>query len=217
MKILFQGDSITDGGRIKTNTWDLNHQMGHGYASIINSSLGTKHPDKMFTFINRGISGNRIADLYGRWKEDTLVHNPDIISVLIGINDVFFQLTEGIGSEYERFKKIYRLLLEEAKEQNKNVKFVLLEPFMLPVADKVDNFNEYMVYLEPLQKAVKEIAEEYNAVFVPLQEKFNELAEKYGADYWIWDGIHPTVCGHQIIADEWIEICKKTILSDIEN
>ena len=217
MKILFQGDSITDGGRIKNNTWDLNHQMGHGYASIINSYLGTKYPEKNLEFVNRGISGNRISDLYGRWKEDTLAHNPDVISILIGVNDVFSQKFDGAGSEYDRFKKIYRLLIEEAKEQNPEVKFVLLEPFMLPVADKVDNFNEYVFFLEPLQKAVKEIAEEFNAVFVPLQEKFNEVAQKYGADYWIWDGVHPTVCGHQIIADEWIKICNNSILFDIEN
>ena len=116
MKVLFQGDSITDGGRLKTNTWDLNHQMGHGYASIINSYLGAKYPEKKLEFLNRGISGNRIADLYGRWKEDTLLHNPDVISILIGVNDAYSIVNNESGSEYERFKKIYRLLIEEAKE-----------------------------------------------------------------------------------------------------
>ena len=86
--ILFQGDSITDGNRIKTNEWDLNHQMGHGYAYIINAKLGTQYPEKGYSFLNKGISGNRIADLYGRWQEDTLRYQPDNLSILIGINDV---------------------------------------------------------------------------------------------------------------------------------
>ena len=216
MKVLFQGDSITDGGRLKTNTWDLNHQMGHGYASIINSYLGAKYPEKKLEFLNRGISGNRIADLYGRWKEDTLLHNPDVISILIGVNDAYSIINNESGSEYERFKKIYRLLIEEAKEQNPNVKFVLIEPFLLPIGDICEKYDKYEAYVKSLQKATKEVAEEYSeAVFLPLQEKFNELADKFGASYWLWDGVHPTVSGHQIIADEWILKCSDLVLKDI--
>jgi len=214
VKVLFQGDSITDGGRIKDNTWDLNHQMGHGYASIINSYLGAKYPEKKPEFINRGISGNRISDLYGRWIEDTLLHKPDVISILIGINDAYFTINSECGSEYERFKKIYRLLIEEAKEQNPNVKFVLMEPFVLPVGEVLKAYDKYLKQITPLQKATKEIAEEYGAIFLPLQEKFSELAEKYGASYWMWDGIHPTVSGHQIIADEWLLKCSSLVLNE---
>lgn len=209
--ILFQGDSITDGNRVKTNTWDLNHQMGHGYASIINSTLGAKYPDKGLEFMNRGISGNRIADLYGRWKDDALLHNPDVLSILIGINDSEFSRVYGTGSEPDRFEKIYCMLLDEAMEANPDMKFVLLEPIALPVGDKVEIFDEMMSYLAPLQQKVRAVAEKYDAIFVPLQQKFDELAAKYTPDYWIWDGIHPTVCGHQIIADEWMKKCSELI------
>lgn len=206
--ILFQGDSITDGNRVKTNVWDLNHQMGHGYASIINSTLGARYPEKGLEFINRGISGNRIADLYGRWKEDVLNFRPDVLSILIGINDSEFSRVHSTGSEPDRFEKIYRILLDEARDINPDMQLVLLEPFALPVGDKVEIYDEMMNYLSPLQQKVKMVAEDYRAIFIPLQDKFNELAEKYSPDYWIWDGVHPTVCGHQIIADAWMEKCK---------
>lgn len=209
--ILFQGDSITDGNRLKDNEWDLNHQMGHGYAYIVNSTLGAKYPEKNLKFINKGISGDRIAQLYGRWKEDALKINPDILSILIGINDSEFSRFFGTGSEAERFEKIYRLLLDEAREVNSEMKFVLLEPFGLPVGERAECFDEMLKFLKPLQEKVKKVAEDYGAVFVPLQDKFFELSEKYSPDYWSWDGIHPTVCGHQIIAEEWMEKCKKLI------
>lgn len=209
--ILFQGDSITDGNRLKDCEWDLNHQMGHGYAYIVNSTLGAKYPEKNLKFINKGISGNRIAQLYGRWKEDALNIKPDILSILIGINDCEGSRFFGTGSEADRFEKIYSLLLDEAREVNPGMKFVLLEPFALPVGERVEKFDELMNYLRPLQEKAKKVAEDYGAVFVPLQDKFFELSEKYSPDYWSWDGIHPTVCGHQIIAEEWMEKCKDLI------
>lgn len=209
--ILFQGDSITDGNRLKDNEWDLNHQMGHGYAYIVNSTLGAKYPEKNLKFINKGISGNRIAQLYGRWKEDALNVNPDILSILIGINDSEGSRFYNTGSESDRFEKIYRLLLDEAREVKPEMKFVLLEPFALPVGERMEKFDELMNFLRPLQEKVKNVAEDYGAVFVPLQDKFFELSEKYSPDYWSWDGIHPTVCGHQIIAEEWMQRCKQLI------
>lgn len=210
--ILFQGDSITDGNRLKNFESDLNHQMGHGYASVVNSTLGAKYPEKNLRFLNRGISGNRIAELYGRWKEDTLCLKPDVLSILIGINDCEFLRFFGTGSDAGRFEKIYRLLLDEAREENPDISFVLMEPFSLPVGERKDNFDEVMSCLKPYQQAVRTVAEDYGAVFLPLQDKFFELADKYTPDYWIWDGIHPTVCGHQIIAEEWMKKCSHLLI-----
>lgn len=209
--ILFQGDSITDGNRLKDNEWDLNHQMGHGYAYIVNSTLGSRYPEKNLKFINKGISGNRISDLYGRWLEDTLRINPDILSILIGINDCEQFRFYGNGSDAVRFEKIYRQLLDDAKEKNPDIKFVLMEPFCLPVGDRKDDFGEMYDMLKGYQQATKRVAEDYGAVFVPLQDKFFEISEKYSPEYWCWDGVHPTVCGHGIIAEEWIEKCKDLI------
>ena len=209
--ILFQGDSITDGGRMKDYEHDLNHQMGHGYAYIVNSTLGAKYPEKNLKFINKGISGNRIGDLYARWIEDAMNIRPDILSILVGINDCEQLRYYGKGSDAVRFEKIYRILIEDTLQSKPDIKLVLMEPFGLPVGERKDNFQEMYDMLKGYQQATKRIAEDYGAIFVPLQDKFFELSEKYSPDYWSWDGIHPTVCGHGIIADEWMEKCKDLI------
>ncbi len=203
--ILFQGDSITDGNRLKDNEWDLNHQMGHGYAYIVNGTLGAKFPEKNLKFINKGISGNRICDLYARWNEDAIRIKPDILSILIGINDWEQIRCHGKGSDAVSFEKIYRQLLDDAKNNNPDIKFVLIEPFGLPVGERGKNPEEMFSLLKGYQDATKRVAEDYGAIFIPLQEKFNELSEKYSPEYWNWDGVHPTVCGHQIIAEEWMK------------
>ena len=212
--ILFQGDSITDGNRLKgkENEWDLNHQMGHGYAYIINGILGNACLKEDLKFYNRGISGNRIADLYGRWKEDCINLKPDILSILIGINECYSSINSNSGSDTKRFAKIYRLLLDEVREKNPETKLVLCEPFALPSGPLAENFELWKSMLEPLQMQVCEIAKEYNAIFVPLQNKFNELCNVKPAEYWIWDGMHPTVCGHHVIAEEWLVHTKELFL-----
>ena len=210
--ILFQGDSITDGNRLrgKENEWDLNHQMGHGYAFVVNALLGSRYPERNLKFINRGISGNRVADLYGRWKEDTLNLHPDVLSILVGINDCGSTIYEDAGSDPDRFEKIYQLLIDEAKEQNPDLLLVLCEPFLLPVGERKEHFKEWNDLMKPLQEKTRLLAERNKTIFVPLQDKFNQLCEIRDPDYWVWDGVHPTVCGHQILADEWMKaVCPR--------
>ena len=205
--ILFQGDSITDGLREKNKdrAWDLNHQMGHGYAFLVNARWGAQYPERHFAFINRGISGNRIADLYGRWQEDAVNLRPDVLSILVGVNDVGYTMWEQSGSGPERFGRIYQLLLDEARAANPALLPVLMEPFVMPVGDRKDTYQDWLSLLQPLQEQTRLIAERNGAIFIPLQERFNALCEVREASYWVWDGIHPTVCGHQVIADAWME------------
>lgn len=205
--ILFQGDSITDGLREKNRdrAWDLNHQMGHGYAFLVNARWGAQYPERRFAFINRGISGNRIADLYGRWQEDAVNLRPDVLSILVGINDVGFTMWEQSGSGPERFGRIYQLLLDEARAANPALLMVLMEPFVMPVGDRKDTYQDWLSLLRPLQEQTRLIAERNGAIFIPLQERFERLCRVREASYWVWDGIHPTVSGHQVIADAWME------------
>lgn len=205
--ILFQGDSITDGLREKNRdrAWDLNHQMGHGYAFLVNARWGAQYPERRFAFINRGISGNRIADLYGRWQEDAVNLRPDVLSILVGINDVGFTMWEQSGSGPERFGRIYQLLLDEARAANPALLMVLMEPFVMPVGDRKDTYQDWLSLLRPLQEQTRLIAERNGAIFIPLQERFERLCQVREASYWVWDGIHPTVSGHQVIADAWME------------
>lgn len=209
--ILFQGDSITDGGRDKMDDWNLNHQMGHSYAYIINAKLAIQCPDKYLRFINRGISGNRIADLYGRWKEDAINLHPDVLSILIGVNDCIATVRNHSGSNPERFERIYQLLLDEVHEMNPDVVFVLCEPFMLLSNSSDEERKSWNALLPPLQKKTCEIAKRNHAVFVPLQDRFKELCQYREAEYWVWDGVHPTVAGQQVIADQWLKYVKAGI------
>lgn len=205
--ILFQGDSITDGKRLrgKENAWDLNHQMGHGYAYIVNAALGAKYPRANLEFVNRGVSGNRVADLYGRWQEDTLNIHPDVLSILVGVNDVGSTIWDQAGSDPERFARIYQLLIDEAREQNPDLLLVLMEPFLMPVGPRAEDFDRWMALMRPLQEKTLLAARKNNAVFIPLQARLDALTQVREASYWVWDGVHPTVCGHQVLADAWIE------------
>lgn len=200
-RILFQGDSITDGARGRTE--DLNHIMGHGYQYIVAAKLCGDNIDKNISIFNKGISGNRISDLYGRWLEDAINLKPTLLSILMGVNDAWSAYTNNSGSSPERYEKIYRLMLDEILDDNKNLKIVIMEPFVTEVPG--DERNAFMLeYIKDLQMVAKKISEEYNAAFVPLQGMFNELRKK-SKQILVWDGIHPTFAGHEFIARKWLE------------
>lgn len=199
---LFQGDSITDGNRTRYNDW--NHVMGHGYQFIIASKLWYEKPGKKFHFYNRGVSGNTVPDLAARWQEDTLTLKPDLVSILVGINDVSAFLEGKDGFSAGQYEKDYRALLTKTKQHLPKVEFVLGEPFVLPVGRVKDHWEAYSTEIQKRQEAVKRLAIEFNAVHVPYQKAFNKALAKAPADYWIWDGIHPMPAGHELMAREWI-------------
>ncbi|MBC7888260.1 MAG: SGNH/GDSL hydrolase family protein [Ferruginibacter sp.] len=206
---LFQGDSITDGNRTRNNDW--NHVMGHGYQYIIASKLWYDFPKKGFHFFNRGISGNKVTDLAARWQKDTLDLKPDVLSILIGINDLsaFMNGNKNFGAA--QYEDGYRALLKQTKEQFPNIQFVLCEPFILPVGKVKEKWEEYSNELEKRREIVKQLSVEYNAVFVAFQDVFNKALSKAPAEYWIWDGIHPMPAGHELMAREWIQQVRKKL------
>ena len=217
MKILFQGDSITDGNRYKdeASRWDKNHQIGHTYVYIVTGLLGMKFPEQHYEFVNRGISGNRTVDLLSRWEKDTLSENPDVLSVLIGVNDCNYPV-EGEENDVAcvGYEKRYRELLTLAKANNSSLRLILLEPF-----GYLENWNcdadNLAVRREKManeQRIVKTLAAEFDAVFVPLQSAFDAAKQEREASYWIWDGVHPTEAGHAIIAREFFK-CTKPIFN----
>lgn len=196
---LFQGDSIADGNRTRNNDW--NHIMGHGYQYIIASKLWYDFPRKGFLFFNRGISGNKVTDLVARWQKDTLDIKPDVLSILIGINDVSAFIA---GNKDFAAEASYRYLLQQTKEQLPNVQLVLCEPFILPVGKVKDKWDDYSNELKRRQESVLKLGKEFNAVFVPFQSAFKAALAKAPAEYWIWDGIHPKPAGHELMAREWL-------------
>ena len=208
MKILFQGDSITDGNRGRNE--DLNHVMGHGYQYIVGAKLHGDNLGRNIKTYNRGIGGNRIADLYGRWKEDTLNLNPTILSMLIGVNDIGAIRRDNSGSEPKRFEKIYRTLLEECLMSNENIRFVLMEPFIRKQFDFEDEKSKHFKeHIKPYQEVVRQVAEDFNAIFVPLQDMFDKAAELVPAQELIWDCLHPTIMGHELIARQWLRVVEE--------
>lgn len=211
--ILFTGDSITDGNRYKKKSqeWDLNHQIGHSYAYIINGLLGSLYPDRNFSFKNRGISGNRIIDLYARINGDLLDLKPDILSILVGVNDGPIDLNAFKPTPSERFEQLYRMFLTEIQANLPECKIVLMEPFICNAGKLRENFEEWEDCIYKYAAIVKKLSKEFNTIFIPLQEKFNQACLNKKAEYWSWDGIHPTENGHGLIALEWLKCMKNEL------
>ena len=200
--ILFQGDSITDCGREKCGGAGFDcHGLGPGYPGMIASRLQCDRPEVDWTFINLGISGNRVVDLYARWKKDCLNLRPDVVSILIGVNDTWHEVVRQNGVEVPRYARIYRELLAWTKEVLPKVKFVLLDPFLCPEAGEcaamIDDVAER-------RKVVVELAAEFGAVHIKSQELFDDAARRAPQSHWSADGVHPTPAGQQLIADAWI-------------
>jgi lysophospholipase L1-like esterase len=206
---LFQGDSITDGNRSRDNDW--NHVMGHGYQYIIASKLWYDFPTKGFHFFNRGISGNTVTDLAARWQTDTIDIQPGVLSILIGINDITSFISDNKNFSAEAYETGYRKLLQLTKAQLPNLQLVLCEPFILPVGKINDKWNEYSVEIKKRQQTVRQLSNEFNAIFIPFQDAFNKALSKAPASYWIWDGIHPMPAGHELMAVEWIHHVSKQL------
>jgi len=200
---LFQGDSITDGNRSRDQDW--NHVLGDSYVHLIASRLWYDHPSKGFHFFNRGVSGNKITDMAQRWQADTIAIKPNLVTILIGVNDVQSALGGNASATAIAFENDYRALLTQTKEQIPDVEFVICEPFILPVGKVKDNWDKFQQEMIGRQEVAKIIATEFNAVFLPLQHIFNDALERAPAEYWIWDGIHPMPAGHEMIAREWIK------------
>jgi lysophospholipase L1-like esterase len=195
-RILFQGDSITDGNRGR-NT-DPNHILGHGYQALIASRFGADLPNRHLTFMNRGISGNTVSALAQRWQADTLDLKPDLLSILIGVNDLSF------GVSAEQYEQQYDQLLADTVKILPKVQLVLCEPFGLPVGGKKKNWEKYRAQIAERDAIVNRLAVKYHAPVVHFQKMFENATSRAPAEYWIWDGIHPTYAGHQLMADEWV-------------
>ena len=203
--IVFQGDSITDVGCSKDYSLPPNEGMGSGYPFLTMAALRSAEPDKNWQVYNRGISGNRVVDLYARWKRDALNLKPDILSILIGVNDTWHEYPGQNGVEVPRYAQFYRMLLEWTKQVLPETKLVLLEPFVLPFGAVQPNWIPEM---DARRAVVKELAAEFKAIFIPTQSILNDALKRAPQEYWLKDGVHPTSAGHALISQAWIEATK---------
>ncbi len=204
--ILFQGDSITDCGRDRENSVNI----GIGYPLLVKAQLGFENYQE-YDFQNRGISGNRIVDLYARIKSDIINLRPDYMSILIGVNDVWHEFSHKNGVDAEKFEKIYNMLIEEIKEEVPDIKIMIMEPFCLRgtatenTEEYPDKWNVFRTEVEKRGEKARKIAEKYQLVYVPLQKKFDDVATLTENTYWLRDGVHPTTMGHELIKREWMK------------
>jgi lysophospholipase L1-like esterase len=200
--ILFQGDSITDTQRNREVALpNHNHALGTGYVNRISGNLLHRFPTSNLQIYNRGISGNRIVDLYARWRSDAINLRPTIISILIGVNDTGHHFGSNNGVEVERYAQIYRMLLEYTRQQLPKVQLILCEPFVLPCGVVQPAWQEEMALR---QQIVKTLATDFDAYFVPFQSHFNQVANTPSLEYWLSDGVHPTPAGHHLMAEAWL-------------
>jgi lysophospholipase L1-like esterase len=199
--ILFQGDSITDCGRNRDDFED----MGTGYPYLISAFLLSSHPEMNFKFLNRGISGDRVKDLKNRWFEDCLSLNPNVLSILIGINDTWRRYDSNDPVSVEDFARDYRHILQKTLDENPNIRLIICEPFLLTVFPDQERWRED---LDPKIQVVRKLSREFKAVFVPLDGLFAQASTIKGPSYWLYDGVHPTPAGHALIARAWLKAVK---------
>ena len=205
--VLFQGDSITDFGRDRKNS----AAHGTGYAQRVAGILKANEPYKYTTY-NRGISGNRIVDVYARIRSDIINLKPDYMSILIGVNDVWHELPGRNGVSADKYERIYDMLIQEILQELPDIKIMILEPFVLPGSATVstDEYPDRWEYFRPEVElraaAAKRIAQKYDLTFVPLQAMFDGVNADAPADgYWLIDGVHPTAAGHELITRAWVK------------
>lgn len=209
MKILFQGDSITDAGRNLGNGSLIG--IGQGYAMLCAAELSVKHPNQ-FSFLNFGCSGNRIVDVYARIKVDGWNHAPDVFSLLIGVNDVWHELEGKNGVETDRFYRIYKMLVTDTLNACPNVKMILMEPFFVGDNEEDEGYIKFLSEVKLRAQVVRQVAEETQQIFLPLQKMFEDARAIAPAAYWVGDGVHPTIAGHRLIANEWMRVFNEKIL-----
>lgn len=221
-RVLFIGDSITDDDWGKKDGWevhkrqhyDMNHIYGHGFVLDIAQHYMTKYPERNYKFYNRGISGNRINNLADRWDDDVTPVHPDVLTILIGIND-----THAAGVTYDTFdfdgwEKTYRSLIDKARAANPDVRILIGKPFIEKIGaqDILGSYDRRVGTVRRMGEIVEKIAKDYGCIVLDFDEVIgNAIARDKSGDgkYWSWDGIHPTMAGHKLMADEWIKKARK--------
>ena len=204
--ILFQGDSITDCGRDR----EEDKHNGRGYAHLVQAHMMLHRP-YCYRYMNRGISGNRIVDLYDRMDNDILDLKPDYMSILIGINGVWHEYSDHNGVSVQQYEAVYDRMVGRILQELPDLKLMILEPFVLPGsvtgsdAQHPGRWEYFRIQCDLRRIVARKIADRYGAVFVPLQKLFDRVNDGAPEGYWLRDGVHPTPAGHELIKNEWLK------------
>ncbi len=200
MRYLFQGDSITDAGRADQEN---PHETGAGYPRLLEADLTCGQKD--CEVLNCGISGNRVVDLLARWKKDCLNLKPDVLTILIGVNDVWHELGSANGVKKELFEEVYRILLRETRETLPDTRIILMGAYLLHGPATDEQWDLFHAEVTARREITRKLAGEFGLDFVDLQETFDQGLREAPAGHWSGDGVHPTAAGHMLIARAWKE------------
>lgn len=202
--VLFQGDSITDAGRDKEKELANNgRSFGGGYAFLLASWMLEEMAAKELTIYNRGISGNKVFQLSDRWDKDCLDLKPNILSILIGVNDYWHFRNGNYDGTPEVYENDLRKLLNRTKESLPDIKLVICQPFVLTETSAVD--ETWLEPFSPYQAIAAKISKEFDATWVPFQTAFDKAIDKAPSKYWANDGVHPSMAGAQLMAETWLK------------
>ena len=202
--IVFQGDSITDAGRDKKRENNANDKnaLGRGYVYSIAAQLLANQPGDGLKIYSRGISGHKVFQLADRWDKDCLDLKPDVLSILIGVNDIWHALNGKYDGTVEKYEKDYRALLKRTFKALPNLKLAICEPFVLRCGAVNDKwFPEFDKY----RAVARKMSKEFNTLFVPFQSMFDDAVKEVSPSYWAGDGVHPSMAGAQLMAQEWLK------------
>lgn len=206
--VLFQGDSITDAGRDRNreNNADDARALGTGYALFTASQLLADRADAGLKIYNRGISGNKVFQLAERWDKDCIALKPNVVSILIGVNDLWHTLNGKYNGTPEIYERDYRALLERTQRELPGVRLVICEPFVLRCGAVNDKwFPEFDRY----RMVARRIATDFHATLVSFQAMFGKAVQVAQPQYWAADGVHPTLAGASLMAQTWLATVSK--------
>ncbi len=198
--IVFQGDSITDMMRDR----EEDGNRGIGYPTLVTAQLGMERPGE-FRFLNRGIGGNRVIDLLARVKSDIINLKPDYLSILVGVNDVWHEYDFNNGVDTYWYEVYYDMLIQQVKDSLPQVKIMILEPFVLKGSETEPLWEKFRPEVENRAAAARRIAQKHGLLFVPLQEQMDHAATQMDSSWWLYDGVHPSPMGHEIIKRAWLK------------
>ena len=194
VKLVFIGDSITDANHNYTSDC-----MGDGYVKIISEQL--KKRGENIEIWNKGHDGFTVFGLWKFLEQDCLIKQPDIVSILIGCNDVAIKMNTGKTLEEQGFQEMYEKILKKIRKKT-NAEIICMGPFIFR---KPAEFVNWIPDICKCEEMAEETARKYNAIFLPLHDILTEEAEKNGIDYISTDGTHLTAVGAEIVAGKWLE------------
>lgn len=203
MLILFQGDSVTDTGRFKDGEAPTGYEsnLGYGYPMLVSAVLNSKFFDLNLRFINRGVNGDSVAKLQARWQADTLNHKPDVVSVMVGVNDMWRRIGENNPVSPQEFEDSYRDILSQT--ESIGAKIIIIEPFINIIRDEMNYWHEDLMEKIPV---CRKLSREFNTEYIPMDSIMQEAGRLCSPQHWTLDGAHPTVAGHGLIAENYLKI-----------